>query len=181
MGRHATASRRAHRAAAIACLTLAAMLVLAGRPAAAEELTLFTMTFVGSEAGVRDMTLSAERARFTQDADVALLEEVTLDAAGEGDTSSLLMTCDRARLELSSSDFLAEGNVRGRTADGHRFRTEAANFYHATRIIEGDRPVDIVDPSGTRLRGQGFRYDVRSQLMKMRNATVTEMPEGDDL
>lgn len=149
----------------------------AAAPAAAVELVLSDMTYVGSEAGQPAMTLAAERARIEQGSDIAHLEGVRLDAADADGGSSLLLTCDRAVLDLDTSDFQAEGNVRGRTADGHRFRTEAAEFRHGERVVESRAPVDIVDPLGTHLEGTGFLYEIRNQRMKMRNAVVSEVQE----
>jgi LPS export ABC transporter protein LptC len=158
-------------------LSSLALVPLRAAPAAAVELVLSDMTYVGSEAGRPALTLAAERARIEQGSDIAHLEGVRLDAADAQGGSSLQMTCDRAVLDLDTSDFQAEGNVRGRTADGHRFQTEAAEFRHDERVVESRAPVDIVDPVGTHLEGTGFLYEVRNQRMKMRNAVVSEIQE----
>jgi LPS export ABC transporter protein LptC len=152
-------------------------LLLCADPAPGVDLVLSGMTFVGSDAGAPDLVLAARQARIAHDGDIAHLADVHLDAAGDDGTSSLVLTCDRAELDLATSDFEARGNVQGRTADGHRFRTEAASFDHTSRVIEGNARVDIIDPNGTRLQGQGFRYEVRSQRMRMRNAVVSELVE----
>jgi LPS export ABC transporter protein LptC len=152
----------------------------ASLPASGADLVLSDMTWVGSEAGRRDVVLSAERARIEHGGDVARLDVVELDAAGDDGNPSLVLTADHADLHLSTSDFDARGNVRGHTADGHRFRTEHAVFDHDRQVIHGDAPVDIVDPVGTRLRGSGFRYDVRNRLMTMRDAVVSEVQDGEE-
>jgi len=149
----------------------------APRPASAVDLILSQMTYVDSDAGQPGVVLEAERARIEQGREFAHLEGVRLDAAGGGGNASLKLTCDRALLNLTTSDFRAEGNVRGETADGHRFKTEAADFRHAARAIESRSSVDIVDPLGTRLEGSGFHYDVRLRRMKMSNAVVSENAE----
>lgn len=153
---------------------LAAVLAAAPATARAVDLVLSEMTYVGSEAGHPAMVLVADRARIEHGGHLAHLEGVRLDAVGEDGADSLELTCDRALLNLETSDFTASGNVRGRTADGHRFETEQAEFDHAERIIESHAYVDIVDPAGTRLQGRGFHYDVRRQRMRMRDATVSE-------
>jgi LPS export ABC transporter protein LptC len=169
---------RLPRGPAPALVTVALLAALAAaRPAAAVDLVLSEMTYVGSEAGEPGVVLEAERARIEHGADLAHLEGVRLDAAGEDGSASLKLTCDRALLNLATSDFTAEGNVRGYTADGHRFKTELAEFRHDARVIEGNAPVDILDPIGTRLEGSGFRYDVRRQRMKMSDAVVSENTE----
>jgi len=171
--------RRAIRPIAPALRPLAVLLALAASaPAAAVDLILSDMTYVGSEAGDPGVVLEAERARIEHGGDLAHLEVVRLDAAGDDGAASLELTCDRAVLNLDTSDFTATGNVRGRTADGHRFKTEAADFRHASRVIEGDAPVDILDPEGTRLEGKGFSYDVRLRRMKMRHAVVSDRTDA---
>ena len=146
-------------------------------PASAVELVLSDMTYVDSQAGEPGMVLAAERARIPSGGELAHLEGVQLDAAGEDGVSSLILTCDRAVLNLTTSDFSAEGNVRGRTSDGHRFRTEQADFLQEAAVIESRAPVDIIDPAGTRLVGEGFRYSIRSRRMRMRKAVVSEISE----
>jgi len=146
-------------------------------PAAAVELVLSRITFVGSEAGEPGIVLEADRARVETDRDVARLEGVRLAAASPDGGTGLRLTCERAVLNLRTSDFTAAGDVRGRTADGHRFETAAAEFHHAARVIESHAPVDIVDPLGTRLEGRGFQYDVRSQRIRMQHAVVIESEE----
>jgi LPS export ABC transporter protein LptC len=151
-------------------LALLPALAVAG-PAAAVDLILSDMTYVGSEAGAPGVVLEAEHARIEQGSDLAHLEGVRLGA------SSLKLTCDRALLHLDTSDFTAMGNVHGHTADGHRFKTDAAEFRHQARIVEGDVSVDILDPEGTRLEGVGFSYDVDARRMKLRNAVVSDRVE----
>ncbi len=143
---------------------------------AESELVLSSMTYVSSDAGASEVVLEATTARIEPGSDVARLEEVSLDAAGDDGESSLVMTCDRAELDLATSDFHADGNVVGRTADGHRFTTGSATFEHGPRVIHTDARAQIVDPTGTRLTGQGFRYDVRARRMIMRKAVVDEAP-----
>ncbi len=172
----ALGSRRLGRVLRVLTLLTSTAFLLPGA-APAEDLVLTTMTYVGSEGATRDLVLTAERARIAPGGDIAHLEEVELDAAGDDGQSSLVLTCDRAQLDLATSDFHAEGNVRGRTADGHKFRTEQARFQHAKRIIDGDEAVDVIDPSGTRLQGRGFHYDVGERRMRMRNAVVTDFSE----
>ena len=135
------------------------------------------MTYVGSDSGQPDLVLEAQRARIPHGSDRAFLDDVRVDATGDDGRSSLRMTCDQAELDLATNDFTATGNVRGQTRDGHRFRAGVAVFEHATGVIEGQSNVDIVDPSGTRLQGDGFRYEVRDQRMRMRNAVVTDVVE----
>ena len=54
-------------------------------------------------------------------------------------------TADGPRDRVEADQVTAEGNVRGNTADGHKFKTEAAEFRHAARTIESTAPVDILD------------------------------------
>jgi len=159
------------------CAALLLIPILWVVPASAVELVLSEITFVGSEAGESGLVLEADRARIEAGRDVAHLEGVRLEAAGPGGKTGLRLTCERAVLNLQTSDFTAVGGVRGRTGDGHRFQTAAAEFHHATRVIESHFPVEIVDPLGTRLEGRGFQYEVRSQRMRMQQAIVSEPEE----
>jgi LPS export ABC transporter protein LptC len=123
-------------------------------------LVLSGMTFVGSHGSESDFVLEAKRARVMREGDLVHLEQgVHAKISGERE-GGLEMTCDSAEYHIDSNDFVAIGNVRGRTGDGRRFQTSKLHYDHSRGLATTEVPVLIIDESGT-YRGGGFRYHVR--------------------
>ncbi len=148
--------------------------VLAPPPEPAEPvLTLDHMTYVSSRGERNETVLDAERAEILPLQDLAHLETVRARLSAEG-SGGLDMTCDRGTFEIKTGDFRAEGNVRGRTGDGRRFRTTRLRYDSATGVVATDEPVWIEDETG-KYRGGGFRYHVRENRFRlMGGATVVQ-------
>lgn len=134
------------------------------------------MTFVASEGSSNVILLRAEHALFYPDHDVAELTEVEVEVAPGDDRLGFVMRCDRGQLNLSSQDFLAEGNVVG-TIEGHRRFEALWVVYDEKRgLLYTDEPVLIVDQDG-RYSGGGFRYFVNEQRFRLQGgATVVQEP-----
>lgn len=137
-------------------------------------LRLSGMTYVSSRGDANEIVLDAAHARFLPERETALLDDVhfLLDApAGEG---SVDMTCDSGTFRLGSGDFVAEGDVRGVTGDGRRFRTARLVYRHGEGVVSTDHPVEIRDETGT-YRGGGFRYHVSENRFRLLGgATVVQ-------
>jgi LPS export ABC transporter protein LptC len=160
---------------------LLASLCLAGGPARAQDpertLDLGDMTYVSSNGRFNEVTLDAETARIEPDQDVAHLETVhavlAAVVAGARGRGGLDMTCERGTIELDSGDFVAEGDVRGITGDGRRFRTKRLRYDHARGLVTTNDPVSIRDRAGT-YRGRGFRYWVRENRFQITGGASVE-------
>lgn len=150
---------------------------LAALPVTAEEkraLDLKGMTYVSSQGAFNEMVLDAEQAHIMPDQDLAHLEGVHLVLAsfvdGARGRGGLDMTCDTGIIYLGSGDFVAEGDVRGTTGDGRRFRTTKLRYNHKRGMIVTDVPVSIRDRAGT-YRGGGFRYWLRENRFQLTGGT----------
>lgn len=183
-GRGACGFRLASRAcgARLGLVALALLLLAPAAPAAEEDgspvLRLETVTYVASEAGRRRMVLDAERARLRPEARVLHLEAVRAHvlSGGSARAEGLELRCDRGRFDLATRDFVAEGNVRGVTGDGRRFRTARLRYDHEARRVTTDAAVVLRDATGT-YRGGGFRYDVdEARFRLLGGATVVQEP-----
>lgn len=138
------------------------------------DLVLTGMTYVASIGPTNDVVLDADRAHVPSPGAEAHLEGVrarfgTKAPGGptSGASGGLDMVCDRGVFDLDTSDFIAQGNVRGTTADGRRFETEALRYSHEKGLVSTDHPVVIRDDSGT-YRGGGFDYYVRDDRFRLR-------------
>ena len=156
------------------------VLIAIGYPSAAlsEEaapptLELGDMTFVVSQGTDNEMVLVAEHAQFETGEKLAHLTTVHLLLAPERETPGLNMRCLRGTVDLETSNFDAEGDVRGITGDGRRFRTERLRYQHGPGLVSTNSPVDIKDDAGTYTGDGGFRYYVReNRFLLHRAATV---------
>jgi len=149
------------------------LLLLAGIAAGDENkraLDLEGMTYVSSHGAFNELVLDAERANIKPAEDLALLEGVHVIlasfVAGPRGRGGLDMTCDTGTVYLGSGDFVAEGDVRGTTGDGRRFRTTRLRYNHEKGLVVTDVPVSIRDRAGT-YRGGGFQYWVRENRFKL--------------
>lgn len=134
------------------------------------------MTFVGSKEPSAELVLHSERAIFYPDTDMAELEvvEAVFSDAEQGDRFTL--TCDRAELDVETNDFVAEGNVRGSTADGQRYSAPVVHYDHEQGLLHSDRRVTLVDDTGS-FEGDGFRYLVREGNFRLLgNVRVVQTP-----
>jgi hypothetical protein len=134
------------------------------------------MTFVASEASSNELILRAENARFYPDRQVADLETVYIEVAPGSDRVGFEMRCDVGQLNLSTQDFVAEGNVVGTIEGGRRFEALWVVYDEARGVLYTDEPVLIVDQGG-RYRGGGFRYFVNEQRFRLEGgASVVQDP-----
>ena len=175
-GEHADArgireSRRARwRAGALSAALIAA---LAAPPcparAAAEATSLEVqgMIFVGSRAGVREVVLRSRTARLQPKEQTAELSDVsaivTEDDAGK---HSFTMNCERVHLDIARSDFRADGDVHGETAEGQRYSAPWVEYVHDQGLLYTNAPVQMNDGHGS-FRGNGFRYHVHERRFEL--------------
>jgi len=131
------------------------------------ELRVTGMTFVGSRGDVSEFVLRAERALFLPEKNVAELEDVEVVSEGAGGKRrEFQMRCDRGELNVETSDFLAEGNVRGTTGEGQLYRAPWVRYEHEQALLYTDAPVTMQDNTG-RFRGDGFRYFVKQRRFRL--------------
>jgi LPS export ABC transporter protein LptC len=176
----AAIARRSARGAAMA---LALVSALAAAPngaraaAGATSLEVQKMVFVGSRAGVREVVLRSKNARIQPEKQIADLEDVsatvTEDEAGQ---RSFTMNCDRVELDIAKSDFRADGNVHGETAEGQRYSAPWVQYVHEQGLLYTDAPVQMNDTHGS-FRGNGFRYHVHERRFELLgNVRVEQRP-----
>src|SRR5262245_43562618 len=176
---HTTGRRGAHGTA----LAMALGAAIAAPPspvrAAAEATSLEVqgMIFVGSRAGVREVVLRSKTARLQPEKQLAELEDVsatvTEDEAGQ---RSFTMNCSRVELDIARSDFRADGNVRGETAEGQHYSAPWVQYVHDQGLLYTNAPVQMTDRHGS-FRGNGFRYHVHDRRFELLgNVRVEQRP-----
>lgn len=124
------------------------------------------MTFVASRGSVSEVVLRARTARFDTEVDVVRLKTVEVIVASGTSERALEITCLRGELDLTTSDFTAEGDVKGRTDSGLEFSADWIRYSHDDGLLFTDAPVLITDGAGT-FRGGGFRYIVDERRFKL--------------
>ncbi len=159
-----------------AVLVVALLAIAVPGSAGADEAALLELsgvTFVGSHSGEQDVVLESERAWLALGQGVARLEGVHARLK-EGDGNGVFeLRCDRARLDLGSIDFQAEGNVVARTGDGRRLYTSSVQYRSEPGIVSTEAPVRI-EEEATTLRGRGFRYYVRESRLVLTGGVTVE-------
>jgi hypothetical protein len=170
----------------VACLTLACLagsalwseLALADDSfgSLAAEVHVSGMTFVGSRDNVEEFVVRAARGVFVPGTRVAHLQEVDIASAAGPGGQDFSVRCDRGELNVETRDFLAEGHVEGRIADGRRYSAPWVRYDHAKSLLFTDAPVVMHDATGT-FRGDGFRYFVSEQRFRLLgNVSMVQTP-----
>jgi LPS export ABC transporter protein LptC len=144
--------------------------LLAAQTLAAETrppvLDVGQMTFVASRGSVSEVVLRAVKARVDTAVDVVHLETVWVSVSDGKSERDVEITCERGELDLTTSDFRAEGNVKGRTESGLEFSADWVRYDHERGLLFTDTPVLITDETGT-FRGGGFQYIVDEKRFKL--------------
>ena len=167
---------RASRRAAVALLSGLLVALLSRVAVAAPPMQISDMTFVSSSGPIADLVVEARHAVVDVQTNRAQLEAVVAEFAGDDGLKSLELSCDRGEFDLATNDFLAQGEVRGRLADGRRFEGPWLRYDRARGIAYTDAPVTILEGDRT-LRGGGFRYHVRQGRLRLTGgASVVETP-----
>jgi LPS export ABC transporter protein LptC len=158
-----------------AALALAgAFVCVAG--ASAGPLHITGMTFLASRGTTSEIVLHSDTAIYHPDTDIADLEAVKAVVTDDKKGESFEMTCDRARLNVDTNDFVAEGNVQGVTADGQHYAASRVEYDHASGVLRSDQRVVMVDDTGS-FEGDGFRYHVRDRRFNLLgNVRVVQKP-----
>jgi LPS export ABC transporter protein LptC len=145
-------------------------------PGVEAEVQVTGMTLVVSRQGQRDLVLEARRATLRPETNKALLFDAQMRTAEGPRGRQFDVYCDRGELDLESNDFLAEGNVHGRTGEGQRYEAPWVRYETARGLLYTDAPVVLRDGGGT-YRGDGFRYHVNEQRFELLgNVSVVHTP-----
>ena len=130
------------------------------------ELYISGMTFVGSRGDVTQFVLRAREAVIHPETNIAELEDVRVHGSEAGADADFEVSCERGELEVDTNDFLAEGDVRGTTADGRRYAAPWVRYDHSEALFYTDAPATMQDSTGT-FRGDGFRYHLEDGRFKL--------------
>ncbi len=167
---------QAARSVLVVCLCSIALAGWAFLARADPPLILHGMTFVASEGATNQVVVEAETAVLFPDTNQVELEGgVEAKLRGTSGDDSLDLTCDRGKYDLNTNDFLAEGNVEGRVADGRTFKTAWLRYQANEELASSDAPVEISD-GGQIFRGGGLRYHVREERLRL--LAGTHVQEG---
>lgn len=144
--------------------------------AEAPVLDITGMIFVASRGSTNEIVLRAEYAHMRSDSDLVQMRNVSTTVSSRDNRPGFEMTCERGELNLQTSDFYAEGHVRGKTHSGQHFETEWVRYDHVEEVLFTDAPVTITE-GVSRYRGGGFRYLVSERRFRLLGgASVVQKP-----
>lgn len=137
------------------------------------------MTFVASREHGNSVVLKAESATFDTDAEVAHLVVVEATIPSSENRKRFQMTCDESDVDLATNNFIARGNVVGRTDEGLRFTTDRVDYDHEKGELSTNSPV-LISEAGVSYRGGGFVYLIRENRFTLRGG-ASVVQEVDDV
>ena len=166
------------RSSAAATLVAALALAAAAETPPVVGLTLDSMSYVLSRAGVVELRVEAKRAEVSpRTGRVELVGVRARLGAVEGaseDLGGLEFVCERGSLDLESREFVATGGIDGRMPDGRTLRTERLRYRHERGLVSSDAPVALSDSAGD-FTGGGFEYWVRENRFRLtRGARIVQ-------
>jgi LPS export ABC transporter protein LptC len=145
-------------------------------PGVESEVHVTGMTFVVSRQGEGELVLEAREATLHPESNFAELRDAQVRARDPERGRGFEVRCDRGEVDLTTNDFLAEGDVRGSTGSGQRYAAPWVRYASAKGLLYTDAPVVLEDAGGT-LRGDGFRYHVRERRFELiGNVSVVHAP-----
>lgn len=140
------------------------------------ELEVTGLRFVQKLGAGDELVVQAERAWLHPDSDLAILEGVDAVVRNSFKARRYEIQCDRAELNLKTSDIRAEGRVRGVTSSGHRYSAPWVYYDHEAGTLSSDASVEMIDDSGT-FRGDGFRFHLQEGRFRLLgNVRVVQVP-----
>ena len=98
--------------------------------------------FEGYRGELRELSVTAERARIDLAARVADLEQVKFSFS-ENDRGRIEVAAPNGALELDEDDFVLSGGVSGSAQEGERFSTEQIRYLAASRRLVSATPVEL--------------------------------------
>lgn len=168
--------RRPSLAVAATLLILLGLVSPFAAIADAPILDITGMVFVASRGSSNEVVLRAGFAQMQSDSDQVRMRDVETIVSSRDDRPGFEMTCERGELDLETTDFYAEGDVRGKTHGGQLFSTEWVRYDHVDEVLFTDAPVVITEGANS-YRGGGFRYLVRERRFKLLGgASVVSKP-----
>ena len=130
------------------------------------EVLVSGMSLVVSREDDGDLLLDARQATLHPETNTAELRDATLRVLRPDRSLAFDVAFVRGELDLASNDFLAEGEVHGRTGDGQRYAAPWIRYERAQGLLHTEAPVSLEEPGGS-VRGDGFRYHLRERRFEL--------------
>jgi LPS export ABC transporter protein LptC len=126
--------------------------------------TLEGVVVEGFSSGKSEFRVSAARAALDPEGREARLSDVTIDFV-ERSSGDVRVRADEARFEIDRDDLELRGDVRGSTAAGETFETDALTYDDGRRQLRTDSPV-ILRRTDLVFEGRGMDLDVESRRVR---------------
>jgi len=135
------------------------------------------LTYTHVADGVKKWTLSAERARYDEKAQTAILYQVRVKffpARG----GWVVLTGDEGSYDRRAKRITLRGRVQGSSSDGLSLRAEELTYAEDRQVVESHRPVEVSGPR-FRVRGRGMELWIQRQVVVFTGRVEsTFVPQG---
>ena len=143
-----------------------------------EEMKLKDMKFTEMQEGKRYWTLHASEARYFQDEQKTLLQDVHLtfymDKAGE----ELQLTSREGVLHAGTKNIDLKGDIRVQLPRDYVATMQTAHYIHGTKIVESSDPVHLTGP-GLSLDGNTWKYSINDHRAEVDGNITASLILGD--
>ncbi|MCL5406331.1 MAG: LPS export ABC transporter periplasmic protein LptC [Deltaproteobacteria bacterium] len=143
-----------------------------------QEMKLRDMKFTEMQEGKRYWTLHASEARYFQDEQKTLLQNVHLifylNKAGQ----QLQLTSNQGVLYPRTKNIDLKGNIRVKLPHDYVATMQTAHYIHSKKIVESGAPVHLSGP-GLVLDGNTWKYDINDHVAEVEGKVIASLVLGE--
>lgn len=130
------------------------------------EMKLTDMEFTEMQQGKRFWTLSASEAKYFQDQQKTLLQNVKLTFYVEKTGEEIRIESREGVLHAGSKDIELSGSIRATLPRDYIVMMDKAHYDHQKRIVKSEDPVHISGP-GLNLDGRVWEYNIPEHIAQV--------------
>lgn len=143
-----------------------------------EEMKLKDMKFTEMQEGKRYWTLHASEAKYFQDDQKTLLQDVHLTFYLDKADGQLLLTSREGVLYAGTKDIDLKGDIRVMLPRDYVATMQTAHYSHGKKIVESGDPVHLSGP-GLTLDGNMWTYKISDHIAEVDGKVTASLVLGD--
>ena len=138
------------------------------------EMKLNDMEFTEMQEGKRFWTLCASEAKYFQEQQRTLLNDVRLTFYVEKTGEQIHLESREGVLHAGTKDIDLSGDIRVTLPREYVVTTQTAHYTHSNRIVESDVPVHISGP-GLELDGNRWKYKIADHVARVEGKVMASL------
>jgi LPS export ABC transporter protein LptC len=138
------------------------------------DVSLKKIRFTETKKGKKLWDLTADKAEYDREKEIARLTGVRLVVAGDGTMGDITLIADRAEYQYKSGDVQLAGHVDARSGSGMEFASDSAGYLAARSMIKAPGHVRFSDGMLT-VEGVGMELATDSRRVRITHGVTARM------